>query len=106
MNEELFEVCFYVAGVKFHKLYDVIKELKEEDLVQLIPEPSNKYDKFAIRIEALDTMIGYVPKSHSQLLNELIASCKILKATISKINPDSEPWNALKVSVKEGAEDV
>jgi len=106
MNEEPFEIEFYVAGVKFYNLYDVIKELKEEDLVQLIPEPSNKYDKFAIRIEALDTMIGYVPKLRSQLLSELIISGKILKATILKINPDSEPWDTLKVLVEEEVEDV
>jgi len=100
-----FEATFYVAGVQFHKLYDVINLMKEEDPVQLVPEPSNKYDKFAVRVEALDTMFGYIPKSHSQMVSRLIAFGKTLSAKIIKLSPESEPWSALKIEIKEEQND-
>ena len=101
MNEEPFSKIFYVAGVKFHKLYDVISKLKEGDDVQLIPEPTNKYDKYAIRIEALGTMIGYIPRTMAISVAAKIKFRTTLSAKILEINPELDPWTALRIEVKE-----
>ncbi len=101
MNDEHFEINFYVAGVKFHKLYDIIERLKEGDDVQLILEPDNKYDKYAIRIEALDTMLGYIPRTLAIFVAAKIKSKIALSAKIIQISPESESWTALKIKVKE-----
>lgn len=95
---------FYAAGVKHHKFYEVAEELKEGDSVQLIPEPDNKYDKFAVKIEALKTMLGYVPKALSEIVSKVIAdglfNGESPSATITKLSLESDPWNALKVEIK------
>ena len=95
---------FYVAGVKHHKFYEIAEELKEGDSVQLIPEPDNKYDKFAVKIEALKTMLGYVPANVSGIVSGAIANSlfngESLPATITKISLEAQPWNALKINIK------
>lgn len=91
---------FYAAGVKHHKFYEVAEELKEGDSVQLIPEPDNKYDKFAVKIEALKTMLGYVPKALSEIVSRMVAQEDYSSATITKLSLESDPWNALKVEIK------
>ena len=92
---------FYVAGVKHHKFYEIAGELKEGDSVQLIPEPDNKYDKFAVKIEALGTMLGYVPKIFSEEVSQMIAEGKSLSTTIVKLSPELDPWNALRIKLEE-----
>lgn len=101
MNDEHFEKDFYVAGVKFHKLYNIIERLKEGDDVQLIPEPDNKYDKYAIRIEVLDTMLGYIPRTLAIFVAAKIKSKIALSAKIIQISPESDSWTALKIKVEE-----
>ena len=97
---------FYVAGVKHHKFYEIAEELKEGDFVQLISEPINKYDKYAVKIEALETMLGYVPKALSELISKMIADEGSIPAIITKLSLESEPWNALRIGIGEiGKED-
>ncbi len=77
-------VQFQVAGISFKKqnVYKVLKawEKKCEDLpVSLVPEPTNQYDKNAIKVvvgfenyhedmscESLPLCIGYVPRNMTQ----------------------------------------
>jgi len=70
---------FYVAGVKHHKFYGVSDKLKEGDSVQLIPEPTNKFDKFAVGIKTVpeETMLGYVPATISEMVSNKIKEGKI-----------------------------
>lgn len=95
---------FYVAGVKHHKFYEIAEELKEGDSVQLIPEPTNKFDKYAVKIEALETMLGYVPKTLSEIVSKIIADGlfkeEFPSATITKLSLESDPWNALRIGIK------
>ena len=94
---------FFVAGVKFHKFHEIKDELEEGFFVQLVPEPSNKYDKFAVKVLFKDTMLGYVPKTLSEIISNRITSQEILceKARIIKLSPESESWTALKVEMEE-----
>ena len=45
-----------------------------DDKVDLVPEPENEHDKNAIRVEADGVLIGYVPKSKTKRVRELLAS--------------------------------
>ena len=92
---------FYVAGVKHHKFYEIAEELKEGDSVQLIPEPTNKYDKFAVKIEALGTMLGYVPAMLSERLSKMLSTKGTLPAEITSLSLEKEPWYALRIEIKE-----
>ena len=42
---------FYIAGVQHHQMYKILQHLEVGDIFQLVPEPTNKFDPNAIRIE-------------------------------------------------------
>ena len=101
MKNDVYTNEFYVAGVKFHKFYTISDILEEGMAVDLIPEPSNKFDKSAMKIKHNNIMLGYVPKKLSQEVTELMNSGIELRATITQLQPDFEPWTALKVEIRE-----
>lgn len=58
----------------------VWKELKEGDLLQLVPDPENHVDKKAIKVLFKDHQIGWVPKDHQRkdfLFESLMANKEI-----------------------------
>lgn len=99
------EKTFYIAGVQFHELKNVIKDLKEGDDLQLVLEPQNKYDPNAVRIEYFnegeETMCGYVPKKFSAEVSGAIAIGKVLECKITQLAPSAKPWEQCQVTVKE-----
>jgi len=94
-------IKFYVAGVKFYNLHKVSHKMNEGDSVQLVLEPTNKYDEFAVRVQLDDVMLGYIPKAFSEGVSKAIASGKTLSAKISYLRPELEPWNALNIEIEE-----
>lgn len=103
-SDSLFYRKFFVAGVKFHKFHTVKDILEEGMELTLIPEPSNKFDKNAVMIKYNDIMLGYVPAAklgYAKDVSEALKSGLELKATITTLTPDFEPWNALEVEVEE-----
>ena len=104
MSEKLYFI-FYVAGVKFRKDWKKnLEEFKIDDELTLVPEPTNKFDPFAIKVYSTSNVhLGYVPaktgeaKEISNALNE----GRLFTTKVSDLNPDFEPWRALEVEVKE-----
>lgn len=101
---------FYIAGVQHHHLHKVIGDLSVGQHLSLTPEPTNKFDKTAVRIELVTdsrfpkdttTMLGYVPGKLSAEVTAVIVrpgkttSCKILE-----LNPEAKPWLQCKVLVE------
>lgn len=50
-----------------------VYRLQFDVIAKLVPEPDNKHDHNAIRVEADDVLIGYVPKNKTQRVRELLA---------------------------------
>jgi len=96
---------FYIAGVQFHQLKSCIKSLKEGDNLSLVPEPSNKYDPNAVRIEFNDAdesyMTGFVPKKFSSEVAAAITVGKQLECVITQLNPSAKTWEMCEVEIKE-----
>lgn len=102
--KEKFE--FYVAGVKHHNLKYVMEEITEGEYLELVKEPTNKYDKNAIKILFYSTihgsteMLGYVPGRISADVTHFISRhpegviCEVVK-----LIPDADPWNQLRVKI-------
>jgi HIRAN domain-containing protein len=40
--------------------------------LDLVPEPENEYDRFAVRIQLGDQLLGYVPRERSEAVSRLI----------------------------------
>ena len=99
---------FYIAGVKFHEAKKCMKDLHVGDFIQLTCEPTNQYDKNAVRIECAVNqdcfMLGYVPKKFSaevtRAMMDLNLCCQVLE-----VNPENDTWTQLKVRVMENTPD-
>ena len=114
MTEEKLDLEFYVAGVKFRKDWKKNLEalgegyVKELDKLRLTPEPTNRFDPFAVMISTMhgvsgkeETMLGYVPAKtgEAKIVSAALKEGRSLTATIIEVSPDFEPWTALKVRI-------
>jgi hypothetical protein len=95
---------FYIAGVQHHQMYKVLKDMKIGERLSIIPDPENKYDPNAIRLEYLGIiMVGFVPKKFSSEVNAKLAVGKTLECVIVELNPTKKPWEQCKVEIMEVA---
>ncbi len=96
---------FYVAGVKHHKLHEVIGKLSEGDTLTLVPEPTNSYDKNAVKIthrngDESETMLGYVPAIVSAEVSGALTIFDDIECVISTLTPAEKPWKRLEVEIR------
>lgn len=68
--------------------------LQPGDEVQLIAEPGNPYDEWAVRIEHRKSRIGYLPRSQNQTVSRLLqqAAPGRVKCCITAVDPHAVPW--------------
>ena len=92
---------FYIAGVQFHELKTIIRDLGEGDGLTLIPEPTNKYDPNAVRIEHDNVMTGFVPKKFSSEVSATLEIGKDLECVLVEVNKNAKPWEQAKVEIRE-----
>lgn len=92
---------FYLAGVKFHNLKDVIADLKPGSGFELVSEPSNPYDPNAVRVEFKGTMCGYVPARFSSEIAAALSIGKNLVCKVTKVDPSAKPWEQCEVVIEE-----
>lgn len=96
---------FYIAGVQHHKMHKILDKLEEGFYLQLVPEPTNKYDPNAIKIVFPTTqeevMCGYVPKRFSSEVSAAIELDKILECVIVTFNKTAKPWEQCEVEIRE-----
>jgi hypothetical protein len=83
--------CFHAHGVKFGNRQTTIKSCVRGNQVQLVREPNNFYDKFAIRIVRDGRELGYVPREDAATLAPMLDAGGQVRAEIDWINqPDGE----------------
>ena len=94
------EKTFFIAGVQHHPgMREVIKDLKVGTVLDLVPDPENKYDPNAVRIEYEENMLGYVPMKISAEVSGLM-EVEELYCAIEKIDPSASPWEQCEVTVQ------
>jgi hypothetical protein len=68
------ELELEIAGVHVPTRKSFIKNYCEElDMVELVPEPRNKFDKNAIKVRCNERLIGYIPSSDTQEVNAYLS---------------------------------
>jgi hypothetical protein len=84
---------FYINGMRYQNLPENWNmNIHKDDCLQLIPEPSNPYDKRAVRIETLSGIhLGYVPGFYAEAIKSLIEYNTRPILTIKEIRPKSSP---------------
>lgn len=71
-----------VSGVSFSQ--DIINKLKKDDILDLELEPTNKYDKNAIKVMKDNELCGYIPKKYKINDTEIILNI-LVKKKIDKL---------------------
>ena len=100
---------FFIAGVRFHDLPKVIRDVKVGEELNLVPEFDNAYDPNAVKIMRGETFCGYVPKIHSSEVSMLlsVSNKDEVKCTVTSVNPKANPWEMceVEISIKEEPND-
>lgn len=100
---------FYIAGVQHHEAYKVLKEMKEGGYLDLEPEPTNKFDSSAVKINFCQnhpdgpegTMLGYVPGKISSMVTAALTISDHMTCKITEFSPNEKPWKQIKVVIEE-----
>lgn len=94
---------FFIAGVQHHQYKEIFNDVVVGDSLLLIPEPTNKFDPNAVRIEYgrhdKQTMLGYVPKKFS---SEVASAFEIfrLECELVEFDKSAKPWEMFKVEIR------
>lgn len=72
----------YVAGLRYGKIYQVENMIKPGLELDLLPEPDNKYDEYAIRVLVYGRKAGYIPRSENRVIARLINQNIPVKAKV------------------------
>jgi hypothetical protein len=67
--------------------------------LNLLVEPDNPYDHFAVAIYIDETKLGYVPRSDNKHISRLLDQDVRLECRIIEVNPDAAVWNMVRVDV-------
>lgn len=96
---------FYIAGVQHHQMKDALEDISVGDNLLLVPEPTNKYDMNAVRIEYArhdkQTMLGFVPMKFSPQITGLLEIGMKLECIVTMFDKSAKPWEQCKVEIKE-----
>lgn len=89
---------FYIAGVQHHELNKVLGLIEEGCTLDLVSEPTNKFDSNAIKIMCGQVMTGYVPRKFSADVTAWLTLGPV-KCVITKLNKAAKPWEMCQVEV-------
>lgn len=102
---------FFIAGVQFRPHGDIAiagVKIKPGDHLGLVPEPTNKFDPNAVKIEyntetagGVDSLfLGYVPKRFSSEVSAMLGIGAPVICTVDEVNPDAKTYEMFKVTVQ------
>lgn len=76
-----------VAGLSFSRVDT--SDMEVEDLVNLVPEPTNEYDARAIRVDhaTFELKLGYIPKDQTAQIHSAWDNGLSVKCWIRHIKP-------------------
>jgi len=77
------------------------------DQLGLVPEPENKFDPNAVKIEyntetadgIVSTFLGYVPKKFSSEVSAMLGIGAPVICTVDEVNPEGKTYEMIKVTV-------
>lgn len=74
-----------VNGTTFANSQELIKTLQPEEPLELIPEPTNKFDKNAIKIVYKGQKLGYLPRDTAESFGKQVPEGAKFMAEVSEI---------------------
>lgn len=88
-SPESFEILLEVAGFRYESEIPE-SDLAEGDPIAFLPDPTNRHDPKAIRMESQGRMIGFVPRGHVDLIHRALAEDSVVTGEVFRKNGSSE----------------
>lgn len=89
----------YIAGFQYYKGLELEPILRESEPLSLIREPHNRHDCYAVEVFRGDQKLGYLPRSENKIVARIMDQGMVVKAKITKIDPDAIPLRRVKLKV-------
>jgi hypothetical protein len=90
----------FVRGFKYYEGPQLLKELEAGAILQLVREPHNRFDDFAIALYYNNKKIGFVPMEHNEILAKLLdADLLKLHAEIQAVEPTAKTWENIAFTI-------
>ena len=77
---------FNVAGVTFEGRQDLIRQLNQDSVYFLVPEPDNEYDPNAVQVIADCQCIGYVPRELAPIVAWLLQNKRLQQSPSASVH--------------------
>ena len=97
---------FFIAGVQFRPRPEIdvaAKQMEVGDKLILTPEPTNKFDPNAVKIETelenTVVFLGYVPKKFSSEVTALLSIDAPIICIVDEVNPAAKTYEMFKVTI-------
>lgn len=92
---------FNIAGFSYWDGPEAFEELKVGKRLDLVREPDNKFDDYAVAIYCGDFKLGYIPRSDNHDISKYLdmGLDDIYETRIQRISPDEHPENQIEVIV-------
>lgn len=97
---EIFMYDDYIKGFKYYEGLRLIREIKEENELELVREYDNPYDDSAIAVYWEGNKLGFLPTQKNEVIANLLDHGVLLKAEVVYTQPECEPWEMCFIAVR------
>jgi len=90
----------FVRGFKHYDGMEVLNRIESGTMLQLVREPDNEFDEFAIALHLDKIKIGFIPAESNEILSKLM-DIKALEflAEVIHVDLQAQPWEKISVAV-------
>lgn len=79
------------TGLQYVDFWDNRDELQMDTPLELVRDPDNKYDKFAVKVCLNGKQVGWIPRHKAELFSNLLHKKVKLLAVVNECSPGSNP---------------
>jgi len=90
---------FSVAGFQYYQGREIVGDLEQNDELDLLIEPDNEQDQYAVEIFYQNKKLGYVPKTDNRHISRLLGSGVPLQCKVMSLNLEKHAWDVVMVEV-------
>ncbi len=100
VDNNLFDLDFFVAGWRYYNGEQVIDQLQVGDLVEFSLDPENDHDNKAIVVMSVNgEKLGFIPAFYSGWMYEVIEKNCNYQAKVWAIHPQAVPHRKVSISI-------